>query len=832
MKTNRVVIIQCRLSSQRFPQKAVKMLGGKTVLEWVLNSMHKVPADRYFVATDEDSFSVINEICKKNNFECFSGSLEDVLKRFCDLLQTLDVKTVIRATADNPFLFYEAAIDSVEEFEKRNKGKNCCDYLTFTGLPHGSGVEIFSKDSLLKAATQTSDAYDHEHVGPALYNHKDKFKCEFIPAPRRFNFPELRTTIDTYSDYLRAISIINYLGQSDQPYTTEQIIEACKSKSVKNPVILIPSVVKGHGTGHLHRCLNAALNKSFFVYIPKDKSLEETDSIINDYLQIGLKENQIIYQLPDESYNPIIVTDTFKLRKEQINPLETSKFLVSIDEGSTFADYCDYLVDIIPSFDLQRNPNIFDSSFIQLPKNKKSKNEKSKNEKSKMVDSIKKILICLGGEDPSSFTISTTTIVQKVFPSAKIVAIMSKEQNLPKDYPNSQKVEFVKTIQNLREKLFEYDLVITHYGLTAFEAVYAGCGVILLPTTKLHKNLAKKYNFSYIETETPSVTSVLNAFNSKNFYPKLPINTESKSLSDFISTLSNAKKLLCPICGKKSTQPDPIISRNSTRTYRRCQNCGMSYMSFSSEEDKTYQKEYFFEDYKKQYGKTYQEDFESIKQQGFRRINNIKSLCKIENKNVFDIGCAYGPFLSAVSDSKAIPYGTDISEDAVKYVRNELHYPACCTAFPEINITEQFGFSHFDVITMWYVIEHFTNLDSVLRKVNASLKKDGIFAFSTPCGEGVSAKSNKDNFYQISPTDHYSIWEPSKAKSILKNYGFEVVKVVSTGHHPERFPSIKNSKKEISKKSLKWKITEKYSKLFNLGDTVEFYCVKKRNCDN
>ena len=827
MKKNRVVVVQCRLSSQRFPEKAIKKLGNKTVLEWVLNSMHKVPADRYFVATDEKSYPVINEICIKNDFECFSGSLEDVLKRFCDLLQNVDAKTVIRATADNPFLFYEAAIDSVEEFEKRNKGKNRCDYLTFTGLPHGSGVEIFSKEALLKAATETKEPYDHEHVGPALYNHRDKYICDFIPSPNRYNFPTLRTTIDTYSDYLRAISIVNYCKAQDEPYTTEQILEAFNSKNVKNPVVLVPSVIKGHGTGHLHRCLNAAINKTFFVFIPYDKTLEEADSIINDYFKMGLHENQIISQLPDETYNPIIVTDTFKLTKEQINQIGVNKFLVSLDEGSDFSEYCDYLVDIIPSFDLQRNPNVFDSSFIQLPKNIKNKNEKSKS-----IDSIKKILVCFGGEDPSGFTIPTVNVIEKVFPSAQIVAIMSNSQNLSINYAAGINVEFVKSIQNLREKLFEYDLVITHYGLTAFEAAYAGCGVILLPTTKLHKNLAKKYNFSYIETETPSVTSVLNAFNSKNFYPNLPINTESKSLSDFVDTLSNAKKILCPICGKKSEQPDYIISRNSTRTYRRCQICGMSYMSFSLEEDKIYKKEYFFEDYKKQYGKTYQEDFESIKQQGFRRINNIKSLCKIENKNVFDIGCAYGPFLSAISDSKAIPYGTDIAEDAVKYVRNELHYPACCTAFPEINITEQFGVSHFDVITMWYVIEHFTNLDSVLRKVNASLKKDGVFAFSTPSGEGISAKSNKDNFYLISPTDHYSVWEPSKAKSILKKYGFEVVKVVSTGHHPERFPCIKNSAKEISKKSLKWKIVEKYSKLFNLGDTVEFYCVKKRNCEN
>ena len=569
MKTNRVVIIQCRLSSQRFPQKAVKMLGTKTVLEWVLDSMHKVPADRYFVATDEDSFPVINEICIKNNFECFSGSLEDVLKRFCDLLQTVDAKTVIRATADNPFLFYEAAIDSVEEFEKRNKVKNYCDYLTYQGLPHGSGVEIFSKDSLLKAATQTSDSYDHEHVGPALYNHKDKFKCEFIPAPRRFNFPELRTTIDTYSDYLRANAIIKYLGQSEQPYTTEQIIEACKAKSVKYPVVLVPSVEKGHGTGHLHRCLNAAINKSFFVYIPKDKTLEETDSILNQYFSIGLKENQIICELPDETYLPIIITDTFKLTKEQINEFGKNKLLASIDEGSSFSDYCDYLLDIIPSFDLSRTPNLFDSSFIQLPKNVKNE------EKIHNSDSIKKVLVCLGGEDPSDFTVPIVKILQKVFTNAKIVAIMSQNQSPYVDYAEGQNVEFIKPIQNLKEHLFEYDLVITHYGLTAFESVYAGCGVILLPTTKLHKNLAKKYNFAYLEDKNPSAEDVKKSFEAENLYPKLQINSESKSLSEFISTLSNGKKLFCPICGQKSNlgfntnSVDEVISRNQTRTYRR-----------------------------------------------------------------------------------------------------------------------------------------------------------------------------------------------------------------------------------------------------------------------
>ena len=125
---------------------------------------------------------------------------------------------------------------------------------------------------------------------------------------------------------------------------------------------------------------------------------------------------------------------------------------------------------------------------------------------------------------------------------------------------------------------------------------------------------------------------------------------------------------------------------------------------------------------------------------------------------------------------------------------------------------------------MWYVIEHFKNLDVVLKKVNAVLKKDGIFAFSTPSGQGVSATTNKDNFYVASPTDHYSIWEPSIANKILKPYGFKVVKIVSTGHHPERFPQIKKS--GAQKGSIQWNTILKYSEAKKLGDTVEIYCKK------
>ena len=174
MKSRVAVIVQCRLSSTRLPGKALKNLGGESVLSWTLDAMKKIPAERYFLACDYDSENALEKIAKDCGWEIFAGSRDDVLERFCSLVKTSfpECETIVRATADNPFLFYEAAQKLLEEFEKNFSD---ADYFTFTGLPHGSGVEVFKATSLLRAAALTDSPYDHEHVGPSLDNHPENF---------------------------------------------------------------------------------------------------------------------------------------------------------------------------------------------------------------------------------------------------------------------------------------------------------------------------------------------------------------------------------------------------------------------------------------------------------------------------------------------------------------------------------------------------------------------------------------------------------------------------------------------------------------------------------
>lgn len=906
-----LVVVQCRLDSTRLPRKALLPLAGRPLLSWTLNAMKQVPADHYILAVDNDSLQELSPVAKDCGWDIFGGSKDDVLDRFCsvaahyDCLDTTDL--ILRATADNPFLFYEAATQLLQEMKK-----NPCDYMTFTSLPHGSGVEVINACSLIKARGMTDDPYDHEHVGPALYGHPEDFASIMLPAPTQWNFPDLRTTVDTYSDYRRCLRIVRHLSHSRppaKPYTYEEILSAFKVPMVANPVLCVPSVTKGRGTGHLRRCLDVAkkIGADLLVQDLTDVQLQDcslqgdfSDStlspellhLIHEAQKDGLDDWQFRNTLPELGEYSLILTDYFSLDKVLVQELATVGSLVAIDEGSVHTSYCDYLLDIIPSHKLGRSPNLRNSNFIPLPKNRREPvwsleyeengaDIDADNSGVKNAALFTKILVSAGGEDPAGLSMPAAFALANLKKNVTLIVANATDvkKNLPSEIQKYLRV--VPPVTNLKEKLHQYDLVITHYGFTAFEALAAGCGVILLGTSALHNALGQKYGFATISQESISPTTIQELLEKPwLLYPKttgavrvgaekkttpsrnssLKKNSSEETLEDFVVRLASGTRILCPICGKHPLVPHPIVARTPERTFRRCSNCGIIYMSWTLKDNQSvYSDDYFFDDYKNQYGKTYLEDFDTIKNHGVRRMALIDSLFWYKRgrggkgrhqgfiPSVLDIGCAYGPFLAAGAEAGWQVFGTDISKGAVDHVQNQLKFPAVCAPFPDFSPVQEFGIAQFDAITMWYVIEHFSQLGSVLKAVSSMLKVGGVFAFSTPSASGVSARFSPDSFFANSPADHFTLWEPKGTKEILRKFGFKVEKIVSTGHHPERFPSVKshktkklksvqdlssqlesnpNTKTNLPPGSLLYSSLYGLSRCFRLGDTFEVYCVK------
>lgn len=818
-----LVLVQSRLGSTRLPEKGLLPLGGKPAIAHVLDTMHLVPADAYYLATDEASYSRLAPVAASCGYECFAGPAEDVLERFCLLIEKTGADVIVRATGDNPFLFADAAAASLEVFLKKIKDCNPCDYFTYTGLPHGSGIEVLSASALLTARNLTKSPYDHEHVGPALYNHKDAWNCVFEPAPEKWNHPELRTTIDTYGDYRRAERMFAAMKEngpvavpsseaeraSIAENRTAAIIQAAELSHIQAPVLFVPSTVQGHGTGHLRRCLALAKELSADIYIPGDATLSEAEPLLKE---AGLEPFQIMRALPvsvEAEPRPLyslVVADMFELNELFARKLRTLGPLAAIDEGSSFTDCCDFLLDIIPAVQYTRKPNMQNPLFIPLPKHRKTS----------PVVAVKTALVCVGGEDPAGFTEVAADVCRAL---GLIVTTVMPAAPVP----------------DLKEKLADYDLVVTHYGFTAFEARAAGCRVLLLATTPLHQKLSEAQGFTCIPAkELLSAERASEAFARAGVLKvddalpaAVPANDEpvlSENLAACIAELASGHRNSCPVC--RTDSADRVIARTPDKTFRVCPECGMTYLSWSKKPVSEYGKTYFFEEYKKQYGKTYLDDFDAIKTQGERRMKNIVALYQDKKqlpKKVLDIGCAYGPFLAAAAQSGWRCYGTDISEDAVTYVRDSLGFESVQAAYPALD-TEALGSKSFGAVTMWYVIEHFEDLDAVLSKTAELLPEGGIFAFGTPAAHGVSGTYTPEKFFAQSPADHYSIWDKNSCKKILSKYGFRVVKIVSTGYHAERFPL----KKQAEAGSLVFRLLTAFSRLRQLGDTFEVYCVKSR----
>jgi spore coat polysaccharide biosynthesis protein SpsF len=215
------VILQSRLDSSRLPAKALLPLGEMPVIARVMQRLVKIKADRYILACTADSFDQFAPLARMQNFDIFAGDKTDVLARYCAAIRHFNIAEdarIIRATGDNPFVFFDAA-----EAINNEAFNNGADYAGYNGLPYGAGVESVAVAALFRAEKEAAAQPEREHVCPYLYNHPEIFKLHRPSAPQKWFFPNIRLTVDTAEDYKNAKILFNAL-QSQNEATGETII--------------------------------------------------------------------------------------------------------------------------------------------------------------------------------------------------------------------------------------------------------------------------------------------------------------------------------------------------------------------------------------------------------------------------------------------------------------------------------------------------------------------------------------------------------------------------------------------------------------------------------
>jgi 2-polyprenyl-3-methyl-5-hydroxy-6-metoxy-1,4-benzoquinol methylase/spore coat polysaccharide biosynthesis predicted glycosyltransferase SpsG len=580
-------------------------------------------------------------------------------------------------------------------------------------------------------------------------------------------------------------------------------------------ILTVPCFEKGRGGGHLSRCItltNDLRLRGRTVYLFLAAQNEEREAQLS-YLFSTMNFNQS-WRITENSIGEIcekkielVVLDRFQTPAQELLYWQKIAPVAGIDEGGYCRDNFDFLIDILipESLGIPR-ANIASPSLLHFPPRREHK-----------VSDVLKVLVTFGQEDSAGLGIAVARILcaQKNMDITLLRGALSQGEMPYSVQESTDKLHILENIPNLASHLYEYDVVITHYGITAYEAQYMGCTVLLASPTPYHKKLAKAAGFTCIDIKRRKqlIKKIFTA--SRQDCPKEIFTMQLNNLSALIDSFNPQVNRNCPVCGTISANKS--IARFTDRTYRRCL-CGIIFMDRSCPPSVSYEREYFFDAYKRQYGKTYLEDFPAIKASGKKRLAIIKSLLRGRG-NLLDIGCAYGPFLAAARDEGFTVAGIDPAQDAVRYVQETLGITAIQGYFPDISQS-----SPYSVITLWYVIEHFTGCGKALAAINTMLEPGGLLAFSSPNYSGISGCSNLRTFLKNSPADHYTIWSRGSCKKALSFAGFTVKKIIVSGHHPERFPLIGRFAK--SKKSPFYWLLLLISKLLHLGDTFEVYARK------
>jgi 2-polyprenyl-3-methyl-5-hydroxy-6-metoxy-1,4-benzoquinol methylase/ribosomal protein S27AE len=582
--------------------------------------------------------------------------------------------------------------------------------------------------------------------------------------------------------------------------------------------LLVPAAGAGEGMGHLARCLRLAgrlRGRVTFLTARMDSAARAL--LAEEIRRFPRRSRPSVIAKPGAgAFWDIILIDARRTRREELENLMQRGEVVCLDEGGQARDRAPFIVDALPSSPGSPPPNLSAFAFLGLPARARKR--------AKPV--FGKVLVTFGGEDHENLSgkILGVLVREMLFTPAQLTVVEGPLFGA-RAWPEG--IAVIKGAAGLASLLPDFDLVFTHFGMTAFEALATGAPVILLNPSSYHNRLAAAAGLPVVGIRSPDIRVLRSLLRAPGklrevvdrFNAELGKDREHR-LVRLLESLKKRGSSICPVCGLSGNK---VIARYPERTYRRCGKCGIAYMESFAVEQKKYDKKYFSAEYRAQYGRTYLEDFDTIKAASRSRVRIIKALVGERPAGaVVDIGCAFGPFLDALRESGMPGYGVDVSPDAVAYVKKKLRIPAVCAAFEDIGRSALPR--RISAVTLWYVIEHFQETDLALRKAASLLPVGGVIAFSTPNGRGISARRSLARYLEKSPSDHFTVFSPHGLRKLLSGYDLELRRIRVTGHHPERFPGALG--RAANRSSGAFKLVHAASRLLRLGDTFEAYAVK------
>ncbi len=141
-----------------------------------------------------------------------------------------------------------------------------------------------------------------------------------------------------------------------------------------------------------------------------------------------------------------------------------------------------------------------------------------------------------------------------------------------------------------------------------------------------------------------------------------------------------------------------------------------------------------------------------------------------DGMKILDIGCGRGVLHSKIT--KKVDYqGLELSTKAVELAKKD-----------NINVIQETIQNHankntekYDLVCLFQVLEHLTELETFLKAIYQVLKPDGKFVIAVPNNNGFISKIANYTFNL--PPHHTILWKEESLRFLAKKYSFDVVDV-------------------------------------------------------
>ena len=226
----------------------------------------------------------------------------------------------------------------------------------------------------------------------------------------------------------------------------------------------------------------------------------------------------------------------------------------------------------------------------------------------------------------------------------------------------------------------------------------------------------------------------------------------------------------CLLCGSSQFC---LIHQKDMWKYLRCRNCGLVGMYPHPSDDELFGS----------YGDYLPKDPRKIKAwKAMMRpiIVNAAGLIESEPGRLLDIGSGYGFFLEEMKNKGWEVEGIELSETGRQYTQRRINVPVHSRPVEFLTLPE----NHFDVVTLFYVIEHLPDPVSTLREVRRIIRPGGTLLLrwphSTPLVRLLGPFSRMFDLYHT--PFHLYDFSPKTISMLLSASSFDHIRTVIGGY--------------------------------------------------